>query len=90
MYVLIRRCLHYDPLNMWHVYIHRRSQLCPGQSMLCRHKASAGSAGFNEWWRFYPCIGNAVSPPVIRDIGSAILDTLDLAATLTTPLELRE
>ena len=43
------------------------------------NKASEGSAGFNEWWRFYPCIGNAVSPPVIRDIGSAILATLDLA-----------
>ena len=42
-------------------------------------KCGGGSAGFNEWWRFYPCIGNAVSPPVIRDIGAAMLDTIELA-----------
>ena len=48
------------------------------------NEASEGSAGFNEWWRFYPCIGNAVSPPVIRDIGSAILATLDLADRQTS------
>jgi site-specific DNA-cytosine methylase len=33
----------------------------------------------NEWWRFYPCIGNAVAPPVIEEIGRAMLRTLEAA-----------
>jgi site-specific DNA-cytosine methylase len=37
------------------------------------------SGGGNEWWRFYPLIGNAVAPPVIQSIGEAIATALDLA-----------
>ena len=40
---------------------------------------SGGGGGRNEWWRFYPLIGNAVAPPVIESIGRAIVRTLDLA-----------
>ena len=40
---------------------------------------------YNEWWRFYPCIGNAVAVPLIKEVGLAIARTLELAGGSPEP-----
>ena len=67
-----------------------RLVILPNQNANANHQHAPLHVGtarnrYNEWWRFYPCIGNAVAVPLIKEVGLAIARTLELAGGSPEP-----